>query len=81
MGTVHTISESANVLIVGFLIQNYVDILGYEKISISADELIKSTIGFSTLKHVKIFNHLLVLTELLRIYVCRGSLEFALMSK
>ena len=81
MVIIPTTSVNANVPIVDIPIQNYADILGYEKISISADELIESTIGFSTSKHVKIFNHLLVLTELLRIYACRGSLEFALMSK
>jgi len=81
VGIVRTTSESANVLIVGFLIQNYDDILGYAKILTDVDGLIRGTLACLSVKHVKIFNHLMELTELLCIYGCRGSLEFALISK
>lgn len=81
MEIIPTTNVNASVPIVGIPTQNYVDMLGYKKISTSADVLIKRNIGFSTTKHVKIFNHLLELTELLRIYVSRGSLEFASMNK
>ena len=81
MGIVHTTNVSVNVLIVDSPTQNYANILGYVRISIDDEELIKGNNGFSTTKHVKIFNHLLELTDVLQIYACRGSLEFALISK
>jgi hypothetical protein len=81
VGIVHTTNVSINVLIVDSLTRNYADILGYVRISIDVEELIKGNLGFSTTKQVKIFNHLLELTEVLRIYARRGSLEFTIMSK